>query len=258
VGVIAILAMVAGVVGWNFWRASVSASSGITLREPGAEAPATRQSVSAPPATSDNAIHMTTVADPPSASAPTVSQLVVHVVGAVRRPGVYRLPVGARNDDALRAAGGATDEANTVAVNLAARVEDGTQLYIPTRQAHPEDHAAAGAATFSASSPSISQTAMTAANSTLQGKKSAGHAHSGTGHNGKAEKLTAPGQDQIDLNAASAQELQRVPGIGPAMAERLIAYRQQNGGFHAVEDLLQVSGIGEKKYAKIQPYVRVH
>jgi competence protein ComEA len=178
---------------------------------------------------------------------------VVHVAGAVNKPGVYHLKPGARGEDALKAAGGPAANARTDAINLAARLEDGTQLYFPTRAEQPSGGAAPAAAS---SVPSAS-----AAVSKKSGKPGAGSSpssHRGRGGGDKPAKLSDPSQGTVNINTASADELQRLPGIGPAMAERILAYRLQNHGFKRVEDLLEISGIGEKKFAKLQAFVRVH
>jgi competence protein ComEA len=255
------MVLIAGVVLVTLLRAvQANSAPAITLHEapaPPIASSAQSSTQSSPPASLPARAQTSALSLPPPDSAPSAATpdttasaavVAVHVVGAVRHPGVYRLSQGARNEDALKAAGGPTATANPAGVNLAARVEDGTQLYIPTHREHPEDHA-----DTTPTAPPASNLPTTAAG----GKKGAKSAHSGSKPAGKTEKLTTPGQGQINLNTASASELQRIPGIGPAMAERLIAYRQQNGAFHSVEDLLQVSGIGEKKFARIQPFVRV-
>jgi competence protein ComEA len=252
------MVLIAGVVLVGLFRAvQANSAPAITLHEAGPLSSITPT----PSASVPVQAHGSTPTPPNSPDAPTdaheadAPEIVVHVVGAVRHPGVYRLGPGARNEDALKAAGGPTAAANSAAVNLAAHVEDGTQLYIPTHREHPEDHADATTAAATGA-PAIPQPASSIPTVASGGNKGAKGAHSGSKHSGKADKLTTPGQG-INLNTATAEELQRIPGIGPAMAERLIAYRQQNGAFHSVEDLLQVSGIGEKKFARIQPYVRV-
>jgi len=176
-----------------------------------------------------------------SSASPTASsgRIAVHVAGAVKHPGVYYLPTGARNIDALKAAGGPTAQANTDAVNLAAYAQDASQLTIPTKgePSTPADANAQGA----------TETA-----SNLSG----GHSH---GHYGsRGNKLRSPSEGQVVLNTANAQELERVPGIGPSLAARIIAFRQQNGPFQRLEDLMQVSGIGPKKFAKMRPFLRLH
>ncbi|CCW36008.1 competence protein ComEA-like protein with helix-hairpin-helix repeat region [Chthonomonas calidirosea] len=175
--------------------------------------------------------------------APTASpgRIAVHVAGAVKHPGVYYLPIGARNLDALKAAGGPTAQANTDAVNLAAYAQDASQLYIPTK-------AALGTGTsFDANAQGASETVS---------NETGGHSHGHRG--GRANKLRSPSEGQVGLNTADAEELERVPGIGPSLAARILAFRQQNGPFQRLEDLMQVSGIGPKKFAKMRPFLRLH
>jgi competence protein ComEA len=163
------------------------------------------------------------------------AEVVVHVVGAVRRPGVYRFPPSARGEDALKAAGGATEKANTDAINLAAKLEDGQQLYVPSKE----------------EPISIEN---------REGRKTAALENAGGGNrkpSSDSGKLTTPGQGSVNINTASLEELQRLPGVGPSTAQKIIAYRKETGGFTAPEQLMDVSGIGEKKFAKMKPFVRV-
>lgn len=143
-------------------------------------------------------------------------RLVVDVAGAVRRPGLYRLPRGGRVADALAAAGGATAHADVAAVNLAAPLADGEQILVP---AH-----VAGAAI----APS-----------------------SGAASSGAASSPAAP----LDLNSATAEQLDTLPGIGPATAAKIVAYRQQHGAFHSLAELDAVPGIGAGRIAQLKGLV---
>lgn len=145
------------------------------------------------------------------------ARLVVDVKGAVRRPGVYRLDAGARAYDAVRRAGGLTPRADRVGVNLAARVVDGGEVVVPER----------GGAV------------ATGASSTASG--GASDEESGT---------DAP--LSIDLNSATEQELEQLDGVGPATAANIVAYRQEHGGFASIDELDEVSGIGDAKLAAIR------
>jgi len=147
---------------------------------------------------------------------------VVQVAGAVRRPGVYRLRADRRVDDAVREAGGATPRADLACVNLAAKVSDGQQVVVPVA-------GAAGTA----------------------GSASAGPAAGASGAPG-----AAPGQ-KLNLNAATPDQLDQLDGVGPATAQKIVAYRQAHGGFRSVTELDQVPGIGEKKLAALKDRVRV-
>jgi competence protein ComEA len=142
-------------------------------------------------------------------------RLVVDVKGAVRRPGVYRLAPGARAYDAVRRAGGMTPRADRIGVNLAARVVDGGEVVVPARGAG--GGGAPGAATTAAD---------------------------GAGAAGRPLSL--------DLDTASEQELEQLDGVGPAIAARIVAYREQHGGIGSVDELDQVSGIGDAKLAAIR------
>ncbi len=147
------------------------------------------------------------------------AQLVVDVKGAVRHPGVYRLAAGARTYDAVRRAGGLTGRADRIGVNLAARVVDGGEVVVPVRGA---GGAAAGTTTTASSG----------------------------GGGGRAG--AAGGPLSIDLNSATEQQLEQLDGVGPALAAKIVAYRQQHGGISSVDDLDQVSGIGPAKLAAIR------
>jgi competence protein ComEA len=145
-------------------------------------------------------------------------RVTVHVAGAVRRPGLYRLPAGSRIDDALRRAGGPNRQADLNAVNLATKLEDGRQVLVPERVA------AAGP-----TGPSTASAATSAA--------------------GAAP--TAP----VNLNTATLEQLDTLDGVGPGIAQRILDYRQQHGGFRRVEELGEVPGIGAKRLTALTPQV---
>jgi competence protein ComEA len=136
------------------------------------------------------------------------SDVVVDVTGAVRRPGVYRLPAGSRVDDAVKRAGGETGKAELDSINLAARLADGQQVVVPERAP-----AARGAGL-------------------LPGASVGGAA-------------TAGAEDgPISLSTATAAELDTIDGIGPVTAEDIIGFREERGGLSSVDQLDQISGIG--------------
>ena len=243
VGIVAILVLLTIVVGIFSFRPA-SSSPGIVFQEAPTQAPVSASPETAPP-----------VSEKPGAAAPAVlplPRIAVHVTGAVKKPGVYHLPMDARHEDALKAAGGAKPEANLDALNLAARVEDGVQLYFPTRQEQPKGMAQAA---YDAGEAAVVSVAKPATKTTAPAAKSAEPSSSRTRRS--SGKLTTPGQGFVNINTADAQTLQKLPNIGPAMAERILAFRKEIGKFQAPEDLLQVSGIGEKKFAKMKPFVRV-
>ncbi len=156
----------------------------------------------------------------PSSGAEEAASLCVHVDGAVRAPGVYYLAEGSRIVDAVAAAGGLTETAYTAAVNLAQVLQDGEQVVIP-------DEAEGGAAgTAPASGGAGTATASGAA---------------------------AP----VNLNRATADELVALPGIGAATAAKIVADREANGPFRAIEDLKRVSGIGDKKFEALRELICV-
>lgn len=167
-------------------------------------------------------------AEPAGASASSVpAELVVHVSGAVASPGVVRLPPGARVDDALRAAGGATGEAELASVNLARPVVDGEQIHVPVPGEEP---------------PAVAAPAP-AADAPPAGDAGAGDGAAGGG--GEVGGL-------IDLNTASVAELDELPGVGPAIAQRIVDHREQNGPFESVDQLEEVSGIGPATLEKMR------
>ena len=136
--------------------------------------------------------------------------VVVHVAGAVRDPGVYRMRAGSRVDDAVGRAGGATARADLTQVNLAAKVEDGRQIVVPRRVSA----AAPGAAPVQPGVP-------------------------------------------LNLNTATLEQLDELPGVGPATAQKILDYREEHGGFGSVEELGQVPGIGDVRLAALREQVRV-
>lgn len=146
--------------------------------------------------------------------------LVVHIEGAVCTPGVYELKANARLSDAIVCAGGFRDDAAPEGVNLARMLTDGEQVIVPTKEQY--------------------ETGMLPSNS-----DSAGIAHA------SSEPAL------VNINSASLSELTTLPGVGEATAQKIINEREQNGLFSSPEDIMRVSGIGEKKFTHIQALICV-
>jgi len=184
------------------------------------QAPALSTSHSTSHSGSDSGLAAGVVSTPRASPTPLV---VVDVVGSVRRPGVVRLSAGSRIVDALAAAGGLRPGSNPGLLNLAAVLTDGQQVVVGAPAA------AAGAAP-AGSGPSA-----------------------GAGVGGVA----VTGGTTIDLNSATLEQLDGLPGVGPVLAQRILDWRQQHGRFASVEQLAEVGGIGERKLADIRGRVRV-
>jgi len=168
---------------------------------------------------------------------PKPQKLSIHVAGKVKKPGLYEVAFGSRVKDAIQAAGGALPNADLESINLAEKLEDGEQVYI--------------AQVGKIKPPAVS---------VIRGGKSA----KPTGESGKSsarssgpKKLSKPGEGTVSINSAGLDELQRLPGIGPAYAQRIIDYRIQHGRFQAVDELDEVKGIGPKKLEKLRPFVKL-
>ena len=160
----------------------------------------------------------------------------VQVSGAVLEPGIYDGPACCRVEEAIAAAGGLTENADSERVNLVRKVRDGMQIRVPVKKAawtsrtqRKNDQATAG---YSASST-----------------KKVGSTRAGAGKNNSAVQ-------SVRINSASVSELQQLPGIGPALAQRIVQTRSR-GRFSSADDLLRVPGIGKAKLAKLRDYVEV-
>ncbi len=163
---------------------------------------------------------------PPPATAtpaptPTPAPIQVDVDGAVQRPGVYVLPAGARVGDAIAAAGGLASNADQNALNLAQPLQDGEKFVAPTVRP---------AAAASAPDPAVAV---------------------------RSVGLELGNASLININTASAQELEALPSIGPVTAQAIIDYRTANGPFASVEDIVKVRGIGPATLEKIKPLITV-
>jgi competence protein ComEA len=156
----------------------------------------------------------------PVVSSPARRALVVHVVGAVRRPGLLRIPDGARVADAVRRAGGATGKADLSALNLAAPLVDGVQVLVPARAATPVAGMSGGEA----------------------GSEAPASAYAGAA--GKPSLATA-----------TAEELDELPGVGPITAQKILDYRAEHGPFRSVDDLDAVPGIGPARIEQLRDLV---
>lgn len=203
VAVIAATALAAGAL---FYSAATSGASGVGSRasSPGASRPEE------------------TGAAGRGSTSTTPNRLLVHVAGAVVRPGVYELPEGARVADAVQIAGGAQAEADLDRLNLAAKVVDGQRVGVPLN-GEPLDDAGA----------------MASGDGTTDGA------------------ADGSGGGLVNLNTANLSQLETLPGVGPATASKIVAYRRERGGFKSVRDLLNIRGIGEARFAELRDRVTV-
>ena len=155
----------------------------------------------------------------PSASSPARAVLVVHVVGAVRRPGLYRLREGARVADAVARAGGSTRRAELAALNLAAPLVDGIQVLVPARV------------------------------------RMVGTAPSGDADVTAPDAAVAGLGAKVSLGTATADELDELPGVGPVTAQKILDYRAEHGPFRSVDELDAVPGIGPTRVEQLRDLV---
>lgn len=171
----------------------------------------------------------------------TPGEVVVQVVGAVRHPGVVRMPAGSRVGDAVDRAGGGTQDADLSRVNLAARATDGTQIRIPS-VTDPEP-------------VGLDSGAAAVGQATGVPAGAAGFVSSPAAEPAAALP-TDPGGG-VSINSGGQADLESLPGIGPALAGRILAYRQANGPFRTIDELDRVKGIGPKTLEKLRPYLRL-
>ena len=164
-----------------------------------------------------------TIAPEPTA---TPGPIQVYVNGQVAAPAVYELPPNSRVGDAIEAAGGWTDEANTAVINLAQPLLDGMQVYVPS-----ETEAAAMVPPVVNEPGSFSRS-------------------------GPALDVTNTG-GLVNINTASLEELDTLPGIGPSTAQKILDYRDEYGRFNTIEELMNVSGIGEAKFGSVKDLITV-
>lgn len=158
-------------------------------------------------------------------------QIVVDVDGAVAHPGLYKLPPDSRVQAALAAAGGLSPQADAHRINRAAKLHDGQKLYV------------------------LSQGESTPPLAASSGQGCEGQACTST--DGGVAGSDTEGQDLVNINTANATQLTQLPGVGPAIAQKIIDYRTANGSFTSVDDLTKVPGIGAAKLAQIKSHARV-
>lgn len=176
------------------------------------------------------------VIQPPAPTAlpvPTATPGPLHVFvnGAVVAPAVYELMPGSIVQEAIEQAGGFTTEADTAVVNLAFPLQDGMQIYVPTT-----------AETAEQGQPAVASPVVRTEGIELE-----------TAVTGEA---AAPGA-LVDINSATVADLDTLPGIGPSTAEKIVEYRESNGPFAAIEEIMNVSGIGPAKFEQIQAFITV-
>lgn len=175
------------------------------------------------------------------------SKIVVHVAGAVRRPGVYTLPLDARIQDALKKAGGALTNGDPNVLNLAAWAEDGSRIEVPFKNKNTNLEIVEDKPLITVAKPPDEATPKPTPTAGKNAAKSSV---------AKTQSKPAPVR-KINLNTATLDDLTLLPGVGPATAEKIIRHRKTNGAFSSVDDLDEIKGIGEKKLEKIRPYATV-
>ena len=156
-----------------------------------------------------------------------IGQIIVHITGAVKQPGIVKLEEGSRMEDAIEKAGGLTEDADISNVNLAYVLEDGIKIKIPS-------------------------------NLDIEGDEE-NIITDDIGENiaQDTDTTTSTSEKQININKATETELETLPGIGAELASRIVEYRNQNGKFSSSEDIKNVSGIGDSKFEKLKDLICV-
>ncbi|WP_411115909.1 helix-hairpin-helix domain-containing protein [Streptomyces sp. 058-1L] len=214
-----VLLVAVGLAGFHFWSVRPQAVSAPETVEAGAS-----EAVEDPLRSGGASPVPRPAAGVPPSSSPSpgvAGQIVVDVSGKVHRPGVQSLPAGSRVADALRAAGGVRAGTDVTGLNRARVLMDGEQVAVGLPQAQAQAQAAPGTAGGAAGAP---------------------------GTSGPAAPLS--------LSAATKEQLETLPGVGPVLAQHIIDHRTENGGFRSVDELRQVNGIGDRRFAVLRPLVQ--
>ena len=153
--------------------------------------------------------------------------IVVHITGEVKKPGVVRVKEGSRIEDIIEAAGGLTENADITNINLAYVVEDGVKIKIPA----------------------VGDDELSKESYIIEGM--------GENSNIVEGNIENHSKSLININIATQSELETLPGIGPSIASRIIEYRNQNGKFKKIDDIKNVTGIGNNKFEKIKEFIKV-
>lgn len=151
-----------------------------------------------------------------------INLIKIHIIGEIKNPGIIEITEGSRIADAIEKAGGVTKEADVSKVNLAYLLQDGQKVYIPNKNDEEIEY--------------IEDTA---------------------GNNVIVEDKTSKKESKININTATQTELETLSGIGPSTALKIINYRKENGKFNSIDEIMNVSGIGEAKYESIKDYICV-
>ena len=164
---------------------------------------------------------------------PNAGKVIFQICGCVKSPNVYSLPKGSRIVDAVKAAGGPKQDADLQSMNLAAKIEDGSRIVVPSVQA----------------------SAVPASSSVITQPTAAPSASASSSKSSSSAKLHTPGEGVVHINTADVNELQRLPGVGPSTAQTIVDYRTRIGKFVRPEQLDDVKGIGPKKLEKMRPFL---
>mgnify|MGYP000440058137 CR=1 FL=1 len=163
-----------------------------------------------------------------------IEKIIIYITGAVKKEGVYELEEGSRISDAIEQAEGLKEEADTSNINLAYKLEDGMKIKIPTQKENKNTNIENNQETFITQNSGL-ETEQIQTNSQINEKK----------------------QEKININKANQEELETLSGIGPSIANKIIQYRKDNGNFKSIDDIKNVSGIGENKYNEIKNSITI-
>ncbi len=158
----------------------------------------------------------------------TMPHIKIYIKGEIEKPGLYEIGADVRLAELIEIAGGATQNANIDALNLAAILTDGTTIKIPAIGSEEE------------------------IDPTIVDKSD--YSYSASSESSGSDKITS---GTININSASVSELMRLPGVGESTAEKIVSYRNANGEFLAIEEIMNISGIGQKKFESMKPFLRV-